>query len=254
MTKTELNLAIIMSVNALIQFLLDLVLEILHLLPTRINHLSLTVLNAFVSWKTLSAIQKQKFRFVHEDVQVLFLMEICLIVGDVYYFIKDDFNLYFMLVRLFFLFCSTFNLIVVTYIIIKYGLWNLSYVGDSDGKGLMRRLSQRFRNSLVWDESVLSEIRKNINIENNDNNTKIEENKENSETAQSNTINEIINRTNELDNYPPGAEVYVNDDGESIGEPADEDSDQEDDEMIQKNELLEVSSIQEGNQDIETGH
>lgn len=150
MTKTEVFLAALMSINALIQFILDLILEILHLIPTRVNHLSLTVLNAFVSWKTLSAIQKKKFRFVHEDVQTLFILEICLIVGDLYYFFYDDFNIYFLLVRLFFLICSTFNLFVVIYIIWKHGLWHLSYQGDGGEKGreLVRRATQRFRRSI----------------------------------------------------------------------------------------------------------
>lgn len=157
MTQLDLYLAAIMSVNALVQFLLDLVLEILHVVPTRVNHLSLTVLNAFVSWKTLSAIQKKKFRFVHEDVQVLFLMEICLIVGDLYYFIKDDLNLIFMYYRIFFIVCSTFNLVVVVYIIIKYGLWNLTYQGDGGDKGreLWRKLTSRvFRRNVAVHAAV----------------------------------------------------------------------------------------------------
>lgn len=149
-TKLEITLALILSVNALLQLLLDVILEILHLIPTRVNHLSLTVINAFVSWKTLSAIQKKKFRFVHEDAQVLFLMEICLIVGDIYYFFRNGNDLFFLYTRLFFLICSFFNWFVVTYIIWKHGLWNLTYQGDGGKKGheLVRKVTQRIRRSM----------------------------------------------------------------------------------------------------------
>ena len=95
-TKFEENLAVVMSLNALMQFVLDVVFEALHLLPTRINHLSLTLLNAFISHKTLSAVRRDRFSFMHEDCQILWLMEICLIAGDIYYLLVDDFSLQFI--------------------------------------------------------------------------------------------------------------------------------------------------------------
>mmetsp|Transcript_8793 Transcript_8793/g.13158 ORF Transcript_8793/g.13158 Transcript_8793/m.13158 type:complete len:228 (-) Transcript_8793:231-914(-) len=128
-TENEQRLAISMSVNALIQFLLDVVFEALHLIPTRVNHLSLTFLNAFISFKTLSAIHKDRFSFLHEDCQILWLMEVCLILGDIYYVIVDEFSYKFIYVRLFFIVCSVYNLIGVSYIIVKYQLWSLTYKG-----------------------------------------------------------------------------------------------------------------------------
>jgi hypothetical protein len=60
-TNVEQKLVLFMAWNALVQFLADIILEALHVAPTRINHLSLTLLNAFISFKTLSAIKKIKF-------------------------------------------------------------------------------------------------------------------------------------------------------------------------------------------------
>lgn len=129
-------MAIVMSANALVQLLLDIVFEALHLLPTRINHLSLTFLNAFISWKTLSAIRKNRFSFMHEDCQILWLMEICLIFGDVWYIIFDEFTWTFIFVRLFFVVCSLFNFVCVTYVMCRYELWSVTYKGHG-----ARRLS-----------------------------------------------------------------------------------------------------------------
>jgi hypothetical protein len=61
---------------------------------------------------------------------VLFLMELFLIGGDVYYVFADDFSYHFIYVRLFFIACSTYNLIAVIYVMNKYSLWSLSYQGD----------------------------------------------------------------------------------------------------------------------------
>ena len=135
----EEKLAIVMSANALVQLLLDIIFEALHLVPTRINHLSLTLLNAFISFKTLSAIGKNRFSFLHEDCQILWLMEVCLIFGDVWYAIFEGFTWFFLYVRLFFLLCSLFNLVAVSYIMCRYELWSLTYKGH--GPSSVRRLS-----------------------------------------------------------------------------------------------------------------
>ena len=74
-------------------------------------------------------------------------MEICLIVGDVYYAIFDDFSMKFIYVRLIFIVCSLFNFIGVSYIMMKYQLWSLTYKGHGPtpepvGLGeVIRRLS-----------------------------------------------------------------------------------------------------------------
>jgi hypothetical protein len=158
-TEFEHYLSISIAANGIFQLLLDIVMEVLHIVPTRINHLSLTVLNAFLAWKTLSAIQvserimlsllahslthsimylkyecfklqKDKFKFLHEDCQVLFLMELFLIAGDIYYLLVDEFSYQFIYARLFFIICSTYNFVAVIYIMKKYSLWSLSYQGD----------------------------------------------------------------------------------------------------------------------------
>lgn len=92
-TLFEERFSIFVGLNAIVQFIADVVLEILSLVPPRINHLSLTLLNAFISWKTLSAIQKDKLRFLHEDCQSFWLLEVLLIAGDVYYSFHDDWGM-----------------------------------------------------------------------------------------------------------------------------------------------------------------
>ena len=140
----EEKIVVFMSINALVQLVLDIIFEALHLLPTRINHLSLTFLNAFISFKTLSAVQKNRFSFMHEDCQILWLMEICLIFGDVWYAIFDDFSIRFIYIRLIFIVCSFFNFICVSYFMAKYELWSITYKGH----GAMRRLSVDFSASV----------------------------------------------------------------------------------------------------------
>ena len=56
-TAFEHYLSVGIAANGILQLAADIVLEALLLVPTRINHLSLTVINAFLAWKTLSAIQ-----------------------------------------------------------------------------------------------------------------------------------------------------------------------------------------------------
>jgi hypothetical protein len=142
--KWEEKIVVAMSANALVQLLLDIIVEALHLSPSRINHLSLTFLNAFISFKTLSAIQKNRFSFMHEDCQILWLMEICLILGDVWYVIFDDFSYTFIFVRIVFIVCSLFNFICVSYFMAKYELWSVTYKGN----GAMSRLSTDFSTSM----------------------------------------------------------------------------------------------------------
>jgi hypothetical protein len=147
-TDYEQKLAILMSANALIQFMLDVVFEILHWLPTRINHLSLTLLNAFISYKTLSAVKRDRFSFMHEDCQILWLMEVCLIAGDVYYLLADEFSYKFIYLRLFFIVCSLFNWCGVSYIMCKYDLWSLSYKGHEPRLPVEDTQITRLRRSL----------------------------------------------------------------------------------------------------------
>lgn len=130
-TIIEERIAIFVAINAVIQFIGDIIVESLHLVPTRINHLSLTLLNAFLAFKTLSAIHKQKFRFLHEDIQILFLLEVLLILGDVFYIIDDGWDQKFVLTRLTFVLFSCFNMGFASYIMYMYELYHLTFQGDT---------------------------------------------------------------------------------------------------------------------------
>ena len=130
-TKLEQYIAIFVSANAIVQFIADAIVEGLKLVPTRVNHLGLTLLNAFVSFKTLSAIKKNKFRFLHEDIQTLFLLEVLLIFGDVFYILDEGWDEDFFYIRLGFVALSIFNLCFAIFIIVKYELWHMTYQGPS---------------------------------------------------------------------------------------------------------------------------
>jgi len=131
-TLFEERVSIFIGLNALVQFTGDVILEALGLIPPRINHLALTFLNAFISFKSLSAIHQDKFKFLHEDCQIFWVLELLLIVGDIYYSFYDDWGREFILLRLSFVCLSTFNWIFVTWIMIKYKLWHLTYQGDQE--------------------------------------------------------------------------------------------------------------------------
>lgn len=119
-TDNEENVAYFVALNAIIQLIGDIVLEGLHLIPTRINHLSLTILNAFISAKTLKAIHQDDFKFLRADCQVFCLLETLLIFGDVYYAALDKWDVRFIFIRMFFIACSVFNLAFTFYVIQKY--------------------------------------------------------------------------------------------------------------------------------------
>ena len=120
------------AINAILQLVVDIIIEIFKLVPTRINHLSLTFLNAFISFKTLSAIKKDKFRFLHEDIQILSLMEFLLIFGDIFYILYNGWEEDFFYIRLTFVIFSLFNFFYSIYIMIKYNLYHLTYQGEKN--------------------------------------------------------------------------------------------------------------------------
>lgn len=131
--KAEIYIAIFVSFNAILQMILDIVFEIIKLVDVglRINHLSLTFLNAFISYKTLSAIHQDKFRFLHEDVQIFWILELLLILGDVFFiFDNKEVNKNFVYSRLLFIGFSIFNVIYITFIILKYKLYHITYQGN----------------------------------------------------------------------------------------------------------------------------
>ena len=164
-TEIEENISRFVAYNAVLQFIVELILEILVVLPTRINHLSLSLLNGFLSFKTLSAISKDKFRFLHEDVQIFFILEILLILGDIYYLISEGWNYKFFYVRIPFIFLSIFNWLFVTYIIIKYKLYNITYQGDQ--KNDIEEIQIRDIEKLKINDRTISQIN-GINIKSND--------------------------------------------------------------------------------------
>lgn len=133
-TDYEEYFAIFMSINAIIQFIIDIFIDIFHIIPLRINFLSLDILSAFTSFKDLSAIHKDKFGFLHEDIQVSFLVETLLMLGDLFFMfytiginnINFWYNFY---IRIPFVIIKICNLSFIIYIIIKYKLYHITFQG-----------------------------------------------------------------------------------------------------------------------------
>lgn len=85
---------------------------------------------------------------MHEDCQILWLMEICLIAGDVYYLLADEFSLKFIYVRVVFCLLSLLNLMGVSYIILKYQLWDISYQGHAPNENALNHAVNAFKRGL----------------------------------------------------------------------------------------------------------
>ena len=129
---------IFVNINAVLQLFGDLILEILHITPTRISYLGLAFVHAFGSAKTLLAIKQHKVRFLHEDIQLMIVLEICLIIGDVLGLLdeecqQDGFDsLAFFTARGVFIVLSIINLCILLRVMFAYRLYHLTYVREDD--------------------------------------------------------------------------------------------------------------------------
>lgn len=70
---------------------------------------------AYISFKSIDSIRKQRFMIIHEDVQIWFL-----------YF---QGYAHFLIFRIWFLLLTSINLLIVTYIIIRFRLYSIFYQG-----------------------------------------------------------------------------------------------------------------------------
>ena len=96
-----------------------------------------------------------KFDYVHEDIQTLIILEIALILGDLFYiFTEAGDKVNFLLLRLFFLGCSLFNFGSAIYITVKYELWHLTYQGVREEA--IRRMSSliKMKNLEIKNQSM----------------------------------------------------------------------------------------------------
>jgi hypothetical protein len=123
-------LSLFMSVNALMQAIGDAVLETLILsglfvkIPFRIDFISLTTISAILAWHTFRGIQRKEFDVTHDATQVSLVVELALVIGDLYFIITYfSANPAVLWIRLPFLVLTTINVLIVLYIIIRLKLF-----------------------------------------------------------------------------------------------------------------------------------
>ena len=136
--KCDEHLFIFVNINAVFQLLGDLVLEFLQITPRRIGYLGLAFVHAFGASKSLVAFGQKKVRFLHEDIQLMILLEIFLILGDAFALFDEecksnhfDFTT-FIASRAVFILLSSINLLILIKIIFTYKLYHLTYVSKDD--------------------------------------------------------------------------------------------------------------------------
>ncbi len=123
-------LSLFMSLNAMMQAVGDAVLEVAILsgafvkIPFRIDFISLTTISAILAWHTFRGIQRKEFDVTHDSTQVSLVVELALVVGDVYFitnYFADNPNV--LWIRLPFLVLTSINVLIVLYIIFRLRLF-----------------------------------------------------------------------------------------------------------------------------------
>lgn len=130
------KLLIIQTILSMVHFVCDLIIEILTLvnvitsLPIRISYLLLSFVAAFLSYKTFDAIKSDQYAVAHEDIQAGFLLEVGLLVSDIWFLQYDGYyNLAFD-DRIGFIVSNIINIIIISFIMCKYKLWSIRYRGE----------------------------------------------------------------------------------------------------------------------------
>lgn len=128
-------LVIFQCVNALLQFIVDVILEILtqqNIIPyhdIRLLYALLAGTVAFISFKTLDSIRKNQFTIVYENAQLGFLLEAILIIGDLWFLYGQDYQ-DLLIYRIWFLGLTFINIVIIFHIIIKFKLYSIYYMGS----------------------------------------------------------------------------------------------------------------------------
>ena len=111
-----------LSISAIGQWAVDIVCELLALfhvlpeIPFRINFITLTFLSALLAWQTFRSLQHNEIIITNSALQVAFLVETGLVLGDVYFLSQNLENLFLIFFRMPFLTLTTVNITLVLYI------------------------------------------------------------------------------------------------------------------------------------------
>jgi hypothetical protein len=118
-----------LSASAIIQFITDLFLEFMSFaglipkIPFRIDFISLTVISAFLAYQTLTGLRKRELDVTENSLKLGFIVESALIIGDLVYLNNNPLQ-YYIGLRIPFLFFTSINLMLITYIwvmVIQHG-------------------------------------------------------------------------------------------------------------------------------------
>lgn len=129
------KLLIIQAVLSMVHFVCDLVIEILTLvhiitkLPIRISYMLLSFVAAFLSYKTFDSIKSDQYAVAHEDIQAGFLLEVSLLLSDIWFLQYDGYYDLALDYRLGFMASNIINIIIISFIMCKYKLWSIRYHG-----------------------------------------------------------------------------------------------------------------------------
>ena len=111
-----------LSISAVGQWALDLTcellaqLDILPEIPFRINFITLTFLSALLAWQTFRSLQHNELVITNSALQVAFLVETGLVLGDIHFLTRNLDNVFLIFFRMPFVTLTIINIALVLYI------------------------------------------------------------------------------------------------------------------------------------------
>lgn len=111
-----------LSISAIGQWAIDIVCELLAQtsllpeIPFRINFITLTFLSALLAWQTFRSLQHNELVITNSALQVAFLVETGLVLGDVHFLSHNLDNVFLIVFRMPFVTLTTINIALVLYI------------------------------------------------------------------------------------------------------------------------------------------
>jgi len=128
--NSVIALSMFMSANAIAQFFGDLVLEflmssgVLLYHPLRIDFLFLTAISALLAFHTLQGLRRKEIDVTQDSTQVSWLVEVALLIGDVYYLLTfPGVTMTTVVMRAPFMIFTAINICIVSYIIFRLKLF-----------------------------------------------------------------------------------------------------------------------------------
>lgn len=117
-------LSVFMAINAIIQAVADVVIEALSMaqlivsMPLRLEFLFLAIISSILGIFTLNGLKRKEIDVTRNSLRLSFLVEVFLVVGDVYFLLFDEsVNMTVFWIRFPFMLFTTINVGIVSYIV-----------------------------------------------------------------------------------------------------------------------------------------